>query len=329
MRYIPLLILFFMACNPSDVEVREEVTVIENEESATNHSSKNVADAKSEIEIKKIESIKAVKAKPVPIDISSSTNSQYNWKEDYDINTALMNRFALPDGYHRMEYEGFDYADWLRYLPLKEKGTKVKYYNGGTKNHDVHEAVLDIDVGTRDLQQCADAVMRLQAEYHYSKKDYNNIHFNYTSGDRVSFDDWRYGKKPKVAGNKVSFTAKNSTANNSYPNFKKYMNSIFNYAGTASLEKELKTISLADLRPGDVFIQGGFPGHAVIVVDVAENAEKEKIFMLAQSYMPAQDIHILKNLKQTSLSPWYSSNFGNTLVTPEWTFDVKNLRRFR
>jgi hypothetical protein len=329
MRCIPLFILlFFIACNPSDVDIKEEVTVIKSPENTVDNPDKIIPNSKKEIDIKKPESIKPTKPKPAPIEISSSTNSRYAWKGNYDINTALINRFALPEGYKRVKYANFEYADWLRHLPLKAKGSKVKYYNGGTKNNEVHEAVLDVDVGTRDLQQCADAVMRLQAEYHYSKKDYSNIHFNYTSGDKVSFDDWRYGKKPKVAGNKVAFTAKSSTANNSYSNFKKYMNSIFNYAGTASLEKELKTINLTDISPGDVFIQGGFPGHAVIVVDVAENAEKKKIFMLAQSYMPAQDIHILKNLKQDSLSPWYSTDFGNTLVTPEWTFDVKNLRRF-
>ena len=45
------------------------------------------------------------------------------------------------------------------------------------------------------------------------------------------------------------------------------------------------------MQIGDVLIQGGSPGHAVIVVDMAENpATGEKLYLLAQSYMPAQDI---------------------------------------
>lgn len=315
-----------MACHSSNSKVEEDNdTIVEKVEGVKNNSSKNIPNLKSEDDVEEIVSTVATH----PVEKSSLTNSQYAWKENYDINTALINRFPLPEGYERVEYNDFAYADWLRHLPLKDEGSKVKYFNGETKYKNVHEAVVDIDVGERDLQQCADAVMRLQAEYHYSKKNYNRIHFNYTSGHKVAFDDWRYGKKPKVLGNKVVFTPKlSSSPNNSYSNFKKYMNSIFNYAGTASLEKELKKVSLEDIRPGDVFIQGGFPGHAVIVVDVAENAENEKIFMIAQSYMPAQDIHVLKNLKKTSISPWYSTDFGNTLATPEWTFDVRNLKRF-
>lgn len=56
---------------------------------------------------------------------------------------------------------------------------------------------------------------------------------------------------------------------------------VFSYAGTASLEKELKSISLEDLQTGDVNIEGRFPGHAVIVVDLAMNqTTREKIFFL-------------------------------------------------
>ena len=107
------------------------------------------------------------------------------------------------------------------------------------------------------------------------------------------------------------------------------MRAIFNYAGTYSLEKELQQIPINDVQIGDVFIQGGFPGHAVVVVDMAENETGEKRFMLAQSYMPAQDIHILKNPTNRKLSPWYSTNFEGNLYTPEWTFEASDLRRFR
>ncbi len=50
--------------------------------------------------------------------------------------------------------------------------------------------------------------------------------------------------------------------------------------------------------------------------------------MIAQSYMPAQDIHVLKNLNNPEISPWYDSNFGDKLYTPEWTFDKSQLMRF-
>jgi hypothetical protein len=86
--------------------------------------------------------------------------------------------------------------------------------------------------------------------------------------------------------------------------------------------------SASNIQIGDVFIKGGFPGHAVIVVDMAVNKQGKKIFMLAQSYMPAQELQVLKNNNNSKNSPWYSEDFGETLVTPEWTFKKSHLKRF-
>lgn len=108
------------------------------------------------------------------------------------------------------------------------------------------------------------------------------------------------------------------------------MNYIFAYANTASLRRELTKVSdIKNIQVGDVFIQQGNPfGHAIIVVDVAKNEHDEKIFMLAQSYMPAQETQILVNKKNAQLSPWYKVKEG-TLHTPEWTFESTDLRRFK
>ncbi|MBN2610182.1 MAG: hypothetical protein JXB00_01355, partial [Bacteroidales bacterium] len=54
-----------------------------------------------------------------------------------------------------------------------------------------------------------------------------------------------------------------------------------------------------------------------------------KVFLLAQSYMPAQDIQILKNPNDKSISPWYSLDFEGDLITPEWTFKKTDLKRFK
>jgi len=47
---------------------------------------------------------------------------------------------------------------------------------------------------------------------------------------------------------------------------------VFTYAGTFSLEQELDLASWQDLTAGQVIIQGGSPGHAVLVVDVAADS---------------------------------------------------------
>lgn len=88
-------------------------------------------------------------------------------------------------------------------------------------------------------------------------------------------------------------------------------------------------MSVEDMEIGDVFLEGCSPGHCVIVVDMAENkVSGEKVFILAQSYMPAQDIHILINPGNGDGNPWYNLDFGEKLITPEWEFSSGQLMRF-
>jgi len=109
-----------------------------------------------------------------------------------------------------------------------------------------------------------------------------------------------------------------------------YLINIFSYCGSLSLSRELVPVTnIHDIKAGDVFIRGGTPGHAVIVLDVAINRESgKKIFLLAQSYMPAQEIHILNNPNREDLSPWYEEDFGDELMTPQYTFTKNELMRF-
>jgi hypothetical protein len=84
-----------------------------------------------------------------------------------------------------------------------------------------------------------------------------------------------------------------------------------------------------DIQVGDVLIQGGSPGHAIIVFDVVVNQKTgQKAYLLGQSYMPAQEIHILKNLNNNNNNPWYLVEDSNIIKTPEWTFSIKDLKRF-
>ena len=255
-------------------------------------------------------------------------NSAYSWLSSYENGNALKNRIAPPDGFTRTKCAAGSYCDWVRNVPLKPEGSPVRYYDGNIKHHASHHSVLDLDTGEKNLQHCADAVIRLKAEYHYSRKEFSKIKFDFTSGDTVSFDDWRRGRKPIVRGNKVSFTKPKNSTNNSYSNFKDYLTIIFSYAGTISLSNEMKSVNIRNIRIGDAFVVGGSPGHAVLVIDMAENAAGEKMFLLAQSYMPAQDMHILKNFNHPGDGPWYSANFDGKLYTPEWHFEKTDLKRF-
>ncbi|MCX6164825.1 MAG: DUF4846 domain-containing protein [Ignavibacteriae bacterium] len=254
--------------------------------------------------------------------------SDYIQKSDSTKNTILT-RFNIPDGFKRISSEKNSFAEFLQNLKLKPEGTLVKNYDGSIKEpRDVYVAVVDIDVGAQDLQQCADAVMRLRAEYLYLQNRFDDIHFNFTNGFKAEYSKWREGYRIIVNNNSTSWVKKFGEST-SYEDFRNYLNIVFTYAGTLSLAKEVKPVELSKMQIGDIFIKGGSPGHAVIVVDLAVNEKSgEKIFLLAQSYMPAQDIQILKNPMNTALSPWYSINFGETLETPEWDFSKNQLKKF-
>jgi hypothetical protein len=252
------------------------------------------------------------------------------WLSNYSVENKIVNRISVPKGYTRMDYNQGTFQHWLRHLPLKEGNPQVYLYNGQLKgNQSAHAYVMDIDIGDKDLQQCADAAMRLRAEYLFSNHQKEAIRFNYTNGANVPYSKWRQGFMPVPEGKTVKWVA-SAKAGEGYEKFKAYMIQIFNYAGTLSLSKELTPIALEDIQPGDLFIKGGSPGHAVMIMDMAIHPETgNKVFLLSQSYMPAQNIQILKNPSNSLLSPWYSlAEIGAHLYTPEWTFDRHQVMRW-
>lgn len=256
-----------------------------------------------------------------------SIKYELEWLSYYTINNTLINRVSLPKGYSRKPLEINSFGHWIRRLPLKEGNPPVLLYNGEHKrNQEAHAFVVDLDIGKRDLQQCADAAMRIRAEYLFHTKQFDKIHFNYTNGALVPYSKWRNGYYPIPKDKSVSWVKKDK-CNQSYRSFKTYLIQIFNFAGTHSLSKELTAVPFMNMQIGDLLIKGGFPGHAVMVVDMVEDLNGNKKYLLAQSYMPAQNFQILKNPENNL--PWYElKNDNSTIITPEWAFDPSQLMRW-
>ena len=137
------------------------------------------------------------------------------------------------------------------------------------------------------------------------------------------------GKRVKLINGKQTWVTYKQ-ASNTYNDLWSYLELIFTYAGTLSLSKELVKIPLAQMEVGDVFIKGGSPGHCVFIADMAVNTSNgEKLFLLLQSYMPAQEIQLLNNNENKNISPWYSEKQAEELMTPEWSFTGNQLMRFK
>lgn len=239
--------------------------------------------------------------------------------------STIKTRFKPPAGYHRKSQAPGSFAGYLENLPLKPAGSPVKYYNGQEKKNPVYAAVIDLEIGQKDLQQCADAIIRLKAEYLYAKGEYDKISFPLTNGFEMEYAKWRAGYRLIINGNRT-YWQKKAVPSNSYASFRAYLEIVFSYAGTISLSGSLHEKNIRDISIGDVFITGGSPGHAILVVDLVENNAGNKLFLLAQSYMPAQDIHILKNYSQSGNGPWYAAEPNGILETPEWRFQTRQLK---
>jgi hypothetical protein len=223
---------------------------------------------------------------------------------------TIKTRFNTPENFKRVDSPDNSWEQFLQNLPLKPHGSRVKLYNGDFKyNNNPYLAVVDLPIGNRDLHQCADAIMRLRADYLFSQKNYNEIKFLFVSGKKTNYIDYLNGKIPNEK------------------NLWSYMEYVFSYAGTISLNKELKPKKIDDLEIGDVFIRGGSPGHAVIVVDKCVNNKGNVKFMLAQSFMPAQEIEIMSNPNEIGI-PWYDINFGEVLRTSGYSFTKNELKSF-
>jgi len=209
----------------------------------------------------------------------------------------------LPSGFKRIDVQCNSFGYWLRNIRLK-KSLIIHLYDGSVKKDQTMQfAVLDLSIGNKDLQQCADAVMRLRAEYFFSQKKFDKINFRDNNNTSYQF-----------------------TAPYNCGHFSQYLENVFRHCGTLSLEKELYPVkNINDVQPGDVLIQGGSPGHAMLVIDMTKNNEGKKIFLLMQGYMPAQDIHIVVNPSNPDLNPWYELN-NNSCYTPGWVFPPTHFR---
>lgn len=244
--------------------------------------------------------------------------------------SSIRKRFTPPKGYFWVKEVAGSFSDFLQNFPLHPPHFPVRDFTGfpiTQQNH--HIALLRIDVGTKDLQQCADAWMRLYAEYLWLNRRFDEIGFEFTSGQFFSWNDYSKGIRTQELKKKVRFINIGKTEN-SYESFQNYLEIVFRYAGTISLDRESVPVSNnAAIRTGDFLIKPGSPGHSVIIVGVARNAAGKKIYLLAESFMPAQDIHILVNHKNPQLSPWYELDVNAPqTITAKFTFKPTSIKRF-
>jgi hypothetical protein len=243
----------------------------------------------------------------------------------------LDGRFRSPPaGFVRVHAAPGSFAEFLRTLPLQPEGSPVVDFRGnklyGDGRHPNIVAVADIDIGTKDLQHCADAIIRLHAEWHYGRGEHD-ISYRTVSGQALSYRGYVAGDRARLEGKNITVERTAPAQKDDHALFRGWLDDVFSWAGTSSLERDGTMVSsAAEMRAGDFFVMRGAPfGHAVLILDVARDERGRTALLLGQSYVPAQSFQVLA----TAGSPWFIVEPGDVFVnTPFWRpFPMTSLRR--
>jgi len=200
-------------------------------------------------------------------------------------NADTIGDIAAPLGYTRVEAPQGSYAAYLRSLPLKERGAKVHLFTGETAGFQfLSTGVIDQDI-LSNSEQCADAAMRLRAEYLWSQGRYSEIRFRNVNGQTMQYSG---GSSRKA--------------------FERYMREVYGVCSTFSVYHETKPRAVKDVQPGDVLVyparSGHKYGHAIIVVDVAKDKSGNVAIMCAEGNTPAREKHLVRNPNPLN-NPWF------------------------
>ena len=237
----------------------------------------------------------------------------YGSKTSNPHNYATVGEIPTPWGYERIDGGDAAYSRYLRSLPLKNKGTKVQLFTGGeARFQSLCYAVVDLPL-LSNAEQCADVCMRLRAEYLFNTRQYGKIRFKNVNGKTM-----RYG------------------GGSSRKAFERYLRNVYGVASTFSLSRELEQRPLKDMQPGDVFVYAAADrpgnhkyGHAVMVVDVAQDKHGRKAFLLAEGNTPARDIHVMRNFTNPFRSPWFTfDEDADDLLLAVFLYKSSELRHF-
>ena len=225
---------------------------------------------------------------------------------------------------HPLSYPPDSWPYFLQHMPAENKPI-LDFMGNQISNQEKHFAILSYDVGTADLQQCADALMRLRAEYLFSQKKYARIGFHFNSGIYYSWADYLKGMRPGFKERKQILSHTSSSSEMSHSSLRKWLDIVYAYANTVSLCKELKNTDR--LETGTVIIFPGNPGHCCMIIDEAVTDKTDTVYKMAEGYMPAQSIYILSNPYEPEWNPWYHLGKGE-INTASCSFRSYFLKKF-
>jgi hypothetical protein len=235
----------------------------------------------------------------------------YAWlADDRDFpkpDATLETRFPPPPGYKRVKVDPGSFAEWLRSLPMAPEGTPAKSFAGHETLAGDDESlagVVAIDIGSSDLEQSSDVIVRLHAEYLWSRGEKDKISYLSATKLNMPLSRWEKGQRLIPNGPNVFWAVKSKPSEVDHAEFRKYLDAVFNWANSTSLSPRSTAVADAkELVAGDFFLQTQQPYHVAVVLDVAEKPSGERLALLGQARNPAESIHVIRLGKAT---PWFN-----------------------
>ena len=237
--------------------------------------------------------------------------------------TTIGTRFNPPAGYKRVQVSNDSFGKYLRDFKLREYTTKPLAYDTAAKtlaNNDSAPAVsvLDMDlINKSNLQEAANSVIRLYAEFLYKQGRFDDIAFNLltTPAFRLDFRTWSEGGRLIEEGNSITWCKEHGEhckhrdvdTGTEYGVFKYYMQNVMLHSNISSLPSNMKSVSMNEVTVGDIIVYADskIPD---IIVDMAENADGSKLLLIARGGNPASEIFIVRNESNSDLNPWHDMN---------------------
>ena len=246
---------------------------------------------------------------------------RYPWlADDRDFpepDASLEDRVPAPPGYKRVKVPPGSFSEWLRSLPMAPEGTPAKSFDGKetlTPDNDFLAGVVAIDTGNADLQQSSDVIIRLHAEYLWSRGEKDKISYLSATKLNMPLSRWEKGQRLIPNGPNVFWVIKGKPAEVDHAEFRRYLDAVFNWANSTSLAPRSTPVeNPKDLVAGDFFLQSGEPNHVAVVLDVADKPSGERVALLGQARNPAESIHVVRPGKATA---WFSVRPPVPVLTP-------------
>lgn len=238
-------------------------------------------------------------------------------------------RFFAPPGYERVSVDSGSMGHHLRNTYLLPADAQVYYYDGKVKfQQNVYEAVIDWDI-TSNVMTGSDAVLWFHSEYMYKMGAYDKIEYPLHSGFMMEFDKWVQGQRSVMEDNAFRWE-KRAEPDSNYFALRNFQEFTYAYADYKAVLHIVEKSSVEEIGFGTVLVSTDRWGHAVIVIDVAEDETGDRAFLLAQAFVPAQQMQILQNPAGGEHAPWYTvSQIDSVIKTPEWTFTTDEVYRFK